>query len=297
MPAALIRHPIFPALLAAVCLSVASTAHAQLEETTNRIGITMVSIPAGSFLMGACKFTDAIREENKKRAFLGQPTLNANCVGDDPAAEDSEIPQHRVLISAFQLGKTEVTLGQFKQFIAATGRTDLVNNDFMQHNAQGDNTAVTKVSWYDAQDFIAWLNQTEGKGWRLPSEAEWEYACRAGDQYLYCGSNHLARVGWYNNGNRDGRVRAVATKPPNAFGLHDMSGNVWEWVQDVWHDNYAGAPNNGAAWTNGGNQNGRVLRGGSWIDNSNYARATSRFINSPASRYLSSGFRVARTAP
>jgi len=283
-------------VLAALCLAVASPVQAQLKETTNRIGITMVSIPAGSFLMGSCKVTSDMVEENKKRAFLGQPALSANCAGSDPDASDEEAPQHRVQLSAFQLGKTEVTLGQFKQFIAAAGRTDLVNDYFIKYNRFGDNAPVTMVSWNDAQAFIAWLNQADGKGWRLPSEAEWEYACRAGGNHTYCGSNDVGSVAWYRV-NSGERPRAVATKQPNAWGLHDMSGNVWEWVQDWYHDSYRGAPSDGSAWTSGGRQEYRVLRGGSWIIDASYSRAAIRRDNSPGYRINIYGFRVARTAP
>lgn len=283
-------------LLAALCLAVVSPVQAQLRETTNRIGITMVSIPAGSFAMGSCKVTSDMVEENKKRAFLGQPALSTNCVGSDPDASDSEVPQHTVRVPAFQLGKTEVTLGQFKQFIAAAGRSDLVSDDFMKYNRFGDNVPVTMVNWNDAQDFIAWLNQTEGKGWRLPSEAEWEYACRAGGNHTYCGSNDVGSVGWYD-GKIGERPRAVATKQHNAWGLHDMSGNVYEWVQDWYHDSYRGAPTDGSAWTSGGRQDARVVRGGSWFNFARDTRAAFRFIGSPDVRLSYFGFRVARTAP
>ncbi len=198
-------------LLAALCLAVVSPVQAQLRETTNRIGITMVSIPAGSFQMGSCKVIGDMVEENKKRAFLGRPALSANCSGSDPDASDDEAPQHTVRVPAFQLGKTEVTLGQFKQFIVAAGRPDLVTDQFMKQNRFGDKVPVTFVNWNDAQDFIAWLNQTDGKGWRLPSEAEWEYACRAGGNHIHCGSNDVGSVAWYN-GNSGQRHRAVATR-------------------------------------------------------------------------------------
>lgn len=291
-------------LLAALCLAVASPVQAQLQETTNRIGITMVSIPAGSFAMGSCKtitLTSAQEEENKKRAFLGQPLLRAaqnECLAGrpDPEASDREAPQHTVRVPAFQLGKTEVTLGQFKQFIAAAGRTDLVNDAFMKYNRFGDNVPVTLVSWHDAQAFIAWLNQTEGKGWRLPSEAEWEYACRAGGNHTYCGSNDVDSVAWYED-NSGERPRAVATKQPNAWGLHDMSGNSWEWVQDSLHDSYRGAPTDGSAWTSGGRQDARVLRGGSWLYAARDTRAANRYSHPPEVRDSYGGFRVARTAP
>ncbi len=269
-----------------------SLAHA--AETTNKIGITMVSIPAGSFTMGSCKLTSSMVEENKKRAFLGQPALSSGCTNSDAEASDGETPQHRVSIGAFQMGKTEVTLGQFKQFIAATGRTGLVDDDFMKYNAYGDNAPVVQVSWHDAQAFITWLNQTDGGGYRLPSEAEWEYACRAGQNAIYCGGNNVSAVAWFD-GNSGGHQRSVAGKQANAFGLFDMSGNVWEWVQDCWHDSYRGAPTDGSAWTGGCSGVGRGLRGGSWNGIARDSRAANRSSSSPGNRYYDSGFRLART--
>lgn len=271
----------------------ASFAHA--GETTNKIGITMVDIPSGSFMMGSCKLTAAMAEENKKRAFLGQAPVSANCSNPDADASDDETPQRRVSVRGFQMSKTEVTLGQFKQFIAAAGRTDLVNDDFMKYNAYGDTAPVVMVSWNDAQDFIKWLNQTDGGGYRLPSEAEWEYACRAGGQHTYCGGNDLNALGWYG-GNSGERPRPVGGKRANAFGLFDMSGNVWEWVQDCWHDSYHGAPSDGSAWTSDcDGVRRRVLRGGSWFDRARLSRAANRANDSPGDRNSNVGFRLART--
>lgn len=277
----------------AACLALTATL-AQAGETTNRIGITMVDIPAGSFLMGSCKHTDSMKEENRKRAFLGQAPLTANCSNADPDASDNEAPQHRVSIRAFQMGKTEVTLGQFKKFIAAAGRSDLVIDDFMKDNAYGDNAPVGHVSWQDAQDFIQWLNKTDGGGYRLPSEAEWEYACRAGGKHTYCGGNDLNALGWYDD-NSGKRPHPVGGKQANAFGLHDMSGNVWEWVQDCWHDSYRGAPSDGSAWTGSCSGDGRGLRGGSWGFIARYTRAANSYDNSPGNRNSNYGFRLART--
>ena len=280
-------------LLSAALFGLVATL-AQAGETTNRIGITMVSIPAGSFLMGSCKVTSHMQEENKKRAFLGQAPLSAGCESADADADDSETPQHRVSVRAFQMGKTEVTLGQFKKFIAAAGRSDLVNDDFMKHNVYGDDAPVVQVSWHDAQAFIDWLNKTDGGGYRLPSEAEWEYACRAGGSHTYCGSNNLGAVGWYYD-NSGSHQHDVAGKQANAFGLYDMSGNVYEWVQDCWHDSYRGAPSDGSAWSSGCSGDGRGLRGGSWSYDARNTRAAVRILNPPGYRYIVIGFRLART--
>lgn len=285
--------PVAIAMTTAAWLAVTALP-ADAGETTNRLGITMVDIPAGSFQMGSCKVTSEVEAENKRRAFLGQAALSTNCGSSDPDASDDETPLHRVSIKAFQMGKTEVTLGQFKQYIAASGRSGLVDDEFMRYNRYGDDAPVVQVSWHDAQNFIVWLNKTAGGGYRLPSEAEWEYACRAGGNGKYCGGDNLDALGWYAD-NSGEHQHGVGQKQPNAWGLYDMSGNVREWVQDGWHDNYRGAPNDGAAW--GGGDGRKVLRGGSCYLNSRYSRAAHRFIFGPAMRDHYYGFRLARTLP
>ncbi|MFY9259823.1 MAG: formylglycine-generating enzyme family protein [Gallionella sp.] len=277
---------------AAAKKSAPAVAH-RSSATAERLGIAMVNIPAGSFNMGSCKITSAMQEENKKRAFLGQAPLSANCSNSDSDASDDEAPQHRVSVRGFQMGKTEVTLGQFKQFVAATGRSSLIDDDFMKYNRYGDDAPVVQVSWHDAQAFINWLNQQDGGGYRLPSEAEWEYACRAGGNDTYCGSDNLNAVGWYDRNSSD-HQHSVGQKQANAWGLYDMSGNALEWVQDGYHDNYNGAPSNGAAWGGG---DSKVLRGGSWNIDPQISRAANRYFNTPADRFFIIGFRLARTLP
>lgn len=265
-------------VVAALLASAPVLAQPALKTTTNKLGMTLVRIPAGSFVMGACK------------------PDTPNCTRPDPNATDFEGPLRRVNVKAFWLGQTEVTQGQFKQFIMAMGRADLITEDFIKYNNVGDDAAITWVSWNDAQDFIAWLNRTQGGGHRLPSEAEWEYACRAGGNHTYCGSDDLGSVAWHGANSGD-RVRIVASLQPNAWGLHDLSGNVWEWVEDPWHKNFVGAPTDGSAWTNGGAQT-RVLRGGSWWEPSVRGyRVANRYADWPDKHDLGRGFRVARTAP
>ena len=217
----------------------------------------MVEIPQGSFVMGSAN---------------GEP---------------NEKPVHGVTIAKpFAIGKTEVTQ---KQWHAIMG-------DNPSHFSDCEDTCpVEQVSWDDAQAFIKKLNAKTGKQYRLPTEAEWEYACRAGTQQEYCGSDIVDNVSWNNlNSGRffSNRPHPVATKQANAFGLYDMSGNVWEWVEDTYHDNYNGAPEDGSAWMNG---KMRVLRGGSWGYDPKVGRAASRSKFTSGYRYFSYGFRLAQT--
>ena len=146
------------------------------------------------------------------------------------------------------------------------------------------------------------MSQKTGKTYRLPSEAEWEYAARAGTSTKWSfGDNEsqLSDYAWYlGNSKRwfgGAQTQRVAQKRPNAFGLFDMHGNVWEWVQDCWHDNYSGAPMDGSAWTTACSNSNRILRGGSWIDFSVSLHSANRSRSAPDSRYDSFGLRLART--
>ena len=219
----------------------------------------MVEIPAGSFDMGS----------------------------NDGNADEK--PVHRVTIAKpFAIGKTEVTQEQWHA---------VMGTDPSNFSACGDTCPVEQVSWNDAQEFIKKLNAKTGKQYRLPSEAEWEYACRAGAQQEFCGSNSQDSVSWnsFNSGSFFFNTpHPVATKQANAFGLYDMSGNVWEWVEDTYHDDYAGAPTDGSAWAGGSM---RVLRGGSWGQDPKFGRASSRSKFGTTYRYYSYGFRLARTLP
>ncbi len=217
----------------------------------------MVVIPAGSFTMGSSD------------------------------GDDDEEPLHRVNIQSFALGKFEVTQGQWKA---------VMGNNPSRFTECGDNCPVERVSWNDIQEYIQKLNQRSGKTYRLASEAEWEYAARAGSTGKWSFGDNQSQLGeyaWYSA--NSGKTQRVGQKKPNAFGLYDMHGNVWEWVQDVLHDNYSGAPTDGSAWMNGGDNSRRVLRGGSWSDIPAGLRSANRFWYSPESRIISIGFRLART--
>ena len=262
-------------------------------EFVNHIGMKFVDIPAGSFFMGSCKFVP------------GQPAGGPACpagAGTDPEAYEDETPQHRVKVGGFQLGRTEVTLGQFKRFLQESGNTQRADEEFSKDNeGQGDFTPVVHVSWHDAQAFVQWLNQSKPKSdrgrYRLPSEAEWEYAARGGSvSRYYFGDAVEKRLGlfaWYDK-NAGNRQRVVGGKKPNAYGLYDMLGNVWEWTEDCWNESYLGAPVDGSAWTQG-DCNKRVVRGGSWFDVPIYLRTAVRF-GDRADRHINyDGFRVARS--
>lgn len=192
-------------------------------------------------------------------------------------------PAHEVKISySFYMGKYEVTQAQWKAVMSS-------NPSFFVEC--GDTCPVEQVLWNDAQDFIGKLNEAnDGYTYRLPSEAEWEYACRAGTTGDFY-SEDVDDIGWYD-GNSGRRTHAVGGKQPNAFGLYDMSGNVWEWCKDWYHLNYDGAPTDGRAWSSGGSDFDRVLRGGSVNNESSHSRSVIRFYRSPDFHSYSIGFRV-----
>ena len=186
------------------------------------------------------------------------------------------------------MGRTEVTQ---KQWIAVMG------GDRSLFGSCGLECPVETISWNDAREFARRLSQKTGKSYRLPSESEWEYAARAGNTGKWSfgdDESQLGEYGWFN-GNGEGTVHPVAQKRPNAFGLYDMHGNVWEWVSDAWHENYQGAPSDGSAWINGGDQSRRVLRGGAWINYPRNLRSAYRLRSAPDDRDNSTGMRIVRT--
>lgn len=251
----------------------------------NEIGMRFVAIPGGAFMMGSMEPTDEIQ------SFLD---------GSQPVppvlqSEQSEFPRHEVRIKDFLIGQHPVTLGQFKKFIKATGSSHLVTRTFRLYNCFSDECPVVDVNWHDAQRFVGWLNDTKGpseKGaYRLPSESEWEYMARAGTTSAY----------WFGDSIRsnvicfDARHQVpVGTTKPNMFGVIDALGNVREWVEDCWHPNYHGAPDNGSAWVDG-NSDHRVLRGGGWGDFALFVRSAARFSARSDARSYDMGFRVAKT--
>jgi formylglycine-generating enzyme required for sulfatase activity len=164
----------------------------------------------------------------------------------------------------------------------------------------GEDCPVEQVSWKEAQQFIKKLNQVEKtKDYRLPSEAEWEYACRAGSEAEFFFGDDVERLdefAWYfeNSGNKTHRV---GEKKPNGWGLYDMHGNIWEWVEDDWHDSYEGAPDDGRAWVDKPRGSCRVIRGGSWSYDARCWRSATRDCHGPDGRNGLVGFRFSRSIP
>lgn len=251
--------------------------------------LEMVKIPGGRFWMGS--------PQNELERF------------------DNEGPQHKVAVPSFYMGKYPVTQ---RQWLAVSLLDDVERSlKPTPSHSKGDNRPVEQVSWLEAVEFCQRLSRYTGQEYRLPSEAEWEYACRAGtttpfhfgetittDFANYCGEDReiggKKYSGPYGAGPK-GEYRAQTTDvgcfPPNRFGLHDMHGNVLEWCQDYWHENYQRAPIDGSAWTKEGNVDRRILRGGAWINYPWYCRSAIRDIASPEWRINYVGFRVSCSAP
>ena len=193
---------------------------------------------------------------------------------------DSEMPLHGVTVPAFYIGKFQITQAQWKA----------VMGDKIKPKFNGDDLPMESVSWEDAKEFCQKLTQMTHKAYRLPTEAEWEYACRAGTTGDYAGT--LDEM----SNQSSNKTYPVGQYKPNAFGLYDMHGNVWEWCEDVWHGSYKDAPTDGSAWLSGGDSSRRVVRGGSWFYNQGNCRSANRNRYGPGSRNVDIGFRVVVSA-
>lgn len=212
----------------------------------------------------------------------------------------NEGPQHKVAIATqFAAGRFETTFAEWDACFLAGGCTTLPNDRGWGRGRR----PVVNVSWQDAKAYAAWLSARTNLKYRLLTEAEWEYAARAGTSTAFStGATITSEEANFDGAHASGgggRYRKstieVGSFPPNAFGLHDMHGNVWEWVEDCWHKDYGGGPGNGSAWTDRCNERARVLRGGSWIDPPRILRSAYRSRNIPTYRGATVGFRVART--
>ena len=229
---------------------------------------------------------------------------------------NDEKPIHEVSVPTFELGKYEVTNAQFSLFLndyasekvksgANSGQIIIYKNDWgVKKDPQGkwqaaagfENSPVVFVTWYGAVAYCEWLSQKTGQSYYLPSEAAWEYAARGGNQskgYKYSGSNTIEDVAWYNP-NSGLKTHPVGQKTANELGLFDMSGNVWEWCADTWHEDYKSAPTDGYAWISGGDDTRAVLRGGSWFSFVTLCRSANRLSNYRNNWYYFVGFRLAK---
>jgi formylglycine-generating enzyme required for sulfatase activity len=251
------------------------------EDLGNGITLDMVLIPGGRFLMGSPE--------------------------DELERSSSEGPQHTVTLSSFFLGKCPVTQSQWKAVAALTQVNRELNPD--PSNFKGENRPVEKISWLDAIEFCDRLSQLTGRPYRLPSEAEWEYACRAGTTTpFHFGETITTDLANYNGTYTYGKgIKGLyrnATTPvgsfgvANAFGLYDIHGNVWEWCMDHWHENYEDAPIDGSAWIDpSASENAyRLLRGGSWNDYPQDCRSAYRDRLNADGGFDLYGFRVACSA-
>ena len=246
----------------------ADTAYAEVEDAMNSeaavrtytvkgVSFDMVSVKGGSFTMGATS-------EQGSDAF------------------SDEKPTHKVTLSDYMIGKTEVTQELWKAVMGSN-----------PSNFKGNNLPVENVSWHDCQKFIKKLNSLTGLNFRLPTEAEWEYAARGGNKskgYKYSGSNDIGSVAWYTSTTNDSGTKPVATKSPNELGLYDMSGNVWEWCSD-WYGSYSSSSQTNPKGPSSGSD--RVNRGGSWSNYARNCRVSNRDYNYPDFRHFSLGLRLA----
>jgi formylglycine-generating enzyme required for sulfatase activity len=243
------------------------------QDLGNGVLLEMVHIPGGTFIMGS--------PENEE------------------GYSESQSPQHHVTVPSFFMGKYLVTQKQWR-LVAALPKVKIdLQSD--PSNFKGDNLPVERVSWSDAQEFCARLFQKTNKAYRLPSEAEWEYACRGGTTTpFYFGKTISTELANYDGnytygggakGEYRGKTTVVGKFPANPCGLYDMCGNLYEWCEDEWHENYINAPTNGSAWSDGSNCYA-TLRGGSWIFVPQFCRSAFRFNNNRDDLNGNIGFRV-----
>jgi formylglycine-generating enzyme required for sulfatase activity len=228
----------------------------------------MIVIPAGEFTMGPS--------------------------ADEKARFGDQSQPHQVTIARpLAVSRFDVTFADWDICVAAGGCREIGDAGFGRETKPAIN-----VTWTDAQQYAAWLSKSTGQPYRLLTEAEWEYAARAGAATAYSWGNEIGQgnancsgcgSAWDNRG-----TSPVGSFKPNAFGLYDMAGNVWQWVEDCYHGDYAGAPTDGSAWTSG-DCGRRVVRGGSWVDRSQFSRSAHRLRFSTPFRMSNIGFRVART--
>ena len=238
------------------------------------------------FFIACCggTYTDPLAGE---MVYVKGGTFTMGCTPEQQnECDEDENPAHQVKLGNFYIGKYEVTQAQWKAVMGADNNPSWF---------KGDNLPMENVSWNDAQTFISKLNEKTGVNYRLPTEAEWEYAARGGNRskgYRYSGSNTADEVAWYED-NSEGTTHPAGIKKANELGIHDMSGNVWEWVND-WYADYGDgrqADPQGLSWGSY-----RVYRGGSWIFFARDVRVSNRSNISPGMSMRTVGFRLARSS-
>jgi formylglycine-generating enzyme required for sulfatase activity len=271
-------------------------------EPLGATAIAMVEIPGGRFSMGAGAAEVGLALSEAKLAAEEDGILP----DESYQALAAEIPQHAVDVKGFYMSRYEVTQAQY---LAVMGRLPNIDDDFV-----GPRMPVINVTWQEANDFCARLSQLTGRAYRLPTEAEWEYAARAGTATPFAfGETLNPQAAVYNSAipyrkgprgaARRGPSEVGELTPSNAFGLVDMSGNVWEWVADYWHGSYDGAPKDGSAWDEPQTvydekeeeevlDQSRIVRGGSWFSPAASCRSAARFRFFPSTRANNVGFRV-----
>jgi len=229
----------------------------------------MVFLPAGSFLMGSPE--------------------------GEPGRSKSEGPQRTVTVAGFAIGRYPVTFDEYDRCCEEMSREKPDDRGWGRGKRP-----VINVTWFDARAYVSWLSEKTGRDYRLASEAEWEYACRAGTTTAYWwGDTFDPAIANTREGGK-GRTSEVGSYPANPWGLFDMPGNVWEWVADHWHADYLAAPNDGRAWVDAVAEENRfrVLRGGFWSSDRGTARCASRYIDiGPDDRGSDVGFRVVCSSP
>ena len=257
----------------------------QIEVLPNGTLLELVKVEGGKFMMGSNKHS-------------------------------SEKPIHKVNAPDFYIGKYPITNRQFLPFLQEMGNQEEEGTNWVNLEGQyeGVRCGIKKqddafhcvnrlehhpmiyVSWHGAKAYCKWLSEKANKNYRLPTESEWEYAARGGKSsqgFPYAGSNKLKEVGWYYT-NSHMETKPVGLKLPNRLGLYDMSGNVFEWCEDHWHDDHGEVPKDGSAWRGDKENEERVVRGGSWFDYYSYCRVSYRNGINHDFRYYDVGFRIAR---
>jgi len=274
-------------------LNQTGSAKCYIESLGNGSTLEMIQVPAGTFKMG--------RSSSEKELISDDSIKN---LGDDLGYFRHEYPQHTVTVPSFRIGRFEVTQAQWR----AVSLLPKVTRELVSEPSvfKGDDLPVENVTWLDALEFCERLSQATGRTYRLPTEAEWEYACRAGTSTAF----HFGETidpefvnfnGSYPWASGSWGITRQETSPvgsfgfANAFGLYDMHGNVREWCMDVWHDNYYGAPSDGRAWGVGRDHTFCVTRGGDWFQMGSRARSASRRSCATTSHDSECGFRVVAT--